>query len=70
MKKGDFVTAKVSTHGFPRQGIVKRIQNNRIVIVGESGCKYVCYKNVTVVPDKNLWGSTKKFVSRWRKKHK
>ena len=69
MKKGGFVTANVSMYGFPRQGIVQKIQNNRLIIVGESGRKYVCYKNATVVPDENLWGSTKEFVRRWRKKY-
>lgn len=69
MKVGDFVTARVTLKGgvlCVRQAIIKKIQTNRLELLGESGTKYVAFKNVTIVPDKNLAGFTRIFVMKFR----
>jgi hypothetical protein len=67
MKDGDFVSAEVDLkekHPAARQGVLK---GN--LLYGESGDVYHVKKVVSVVPDRSLWGSTLRFVQRWRKQH-
>jgi hypothetical protein len=67
MKIGDFVTAR-TTDEKVRQGVVIVIDKNNYTILGESGTKYICEGKGTVVPDENLFGSTKQFVLETRKR--
>lgn len=79
-KLGDYVTAtlveKTVTDDYPeglnepRQGVfVKDNGDGTIVLQGETG-KYICNgpEDVAVVPDKNLFPDTLKFVMGQRKK--
>lgn len=69
MEKGDFVTAKVKGKKDTRQGIfVNRIPEGFIVLE-ESGAKYKCEGEAIIIPDSNLWGSTKNFVLNYRTNH-
>lgn len=69
IKIGDFVTCDVTNNIGIRKGIASKIQNNRMVVIGVSGTKYVCYKDARIVPDHNLWGGALSFVNKFRKKH-
>lgn len=69
MEKGDFVTAKLKGKKDVRQGIfISRILKG-FIILGISGTKYKCEGKAKVVPDFNLWGSTKSFVLNYRMNH-
>lgn len=66
MKRGDFVTAKLKGKDDCRQGILISADQRSFLILGESGVTYACEESAVVVPDENLWGSTKRFVDSWR----
>jgi len=42
MKKGDFVTALVTKLGYPIQGVVHKVQSNRIIIKCFDNTEYLC----------------------------
>ncbi len=63
---GTFVHAKLVGKNDPRQGIYLGGVGNYIAIQGESEIVYICEDEPTIVPDKDLWGSTLIFVMQWR----
>lgn len=78
---GSFVSARVqgcrrdpnntnSRSIFPdmRQGIVIGFDGDKPIILGENQAEYIVGSadKLTIVPDRNLSGSTRNFVAEWR----
>lgn len=66
VKAGDFITA--SQKGLPKEeGIRQGIFIDKNTMFCESVGKIEISRIHAIVPDENLWGSTKEFVVNWRK---
>jgi len=66
---GDFVTANIVKNGptYSIQGIImKKNTDGTIEIHGESDYVYHCEGDATVVPDENLFGTSKELVRKKR----
>ena len=59
-----FVTAKLIGEEDRRQGVVIEQSEDAITVLGESGTRYQCEPDCTIVPFSNLWGSTREFAIR------
>ncbi|KKL06850.1 hypothetical protein LCGC14_2591910 [marine sediment metagenome] len=66
MQKGTFVTAKLKGKNDSRQGVFVNGTQEEFSILSESGAVYKCEGQAVVISDCCLWGSTKRFVLRYR----
>jgi len=66
IKVGEFASSRPINKNEYRQGVILKIKRKSIILLGESGTKYLCHKD-GVVKVTSLWGSTKKFVEDFNK---